>query len=148
MDNEIEFKGFKFFKTEFRFKNQKCSGEYFNNILLKSCRQYIDARDDEYDESIYILLSWIELLLYSSIVFLALSLLSILTFESITPTVITLALSVASAITRFFLDKKLITISTNKVFTKSMLEMSNYELLEEMRQELIDKHNNIIKVDK
>ena len=142
MDKVIEYSEFKFFKTEFSFKNEKQSEEYFDNILLHSCRKYVDAMVAESHERMHIVFSWREMLLYSSIVFLALSLLTVLTFNTIIPTIITLILSIVTAITRYYLNIQFQDIGFGINFTKSLFEMNNYAVLEEIRQEELDKLKN------
>ena len=142
MDKVIEYSELKFFRTEFSFKNKKQATEYFDNILLQSCRKYVDAIIADSDEQMHIVFSWAEILLYSVVVFVCMSLMAILKFDSIIPGIVFLVLSLGSVFTRAILNTKFSNLAFGKTFTKSIFEMNNYEFLEEMRQEELDKLKN------
>ena len=142
MDKVIEYSEFKFFKTEFNFKNDKQETEYFDNILLKSSRKYVDAIDASLDEDMHVIFSWAEISLYSAVVFICMSLMAILKFDSIIPGAIFLVMSLSAIFARTILNTKFSNLAFGKTLTKSLFEMDNYGFLEEMRQEELDKLKN------
>jgi len=138
MDNILVYNKLKFFKTIFRFSNEKESRLFFDNELRKSVESYIKSVENESNENIHILYSWSKVLKYFSYSTIILSLLTLLQNLPNLFVLILLSTSLISMLISKFLEKKSLRNLHGKEFAISMLRLNDSYELHKERESIIN----------
>jgi len=133
----MEFTGFKFRKSEFKFKNRKEYNKYFDNALIESPFKFVRASKAEFNEKIHIALSWMEITKIVAWVLLGVSILSSLVSLGTIFGISMIGLGFISMGLSKFFKNKVEDLAIGKSFCIQMYEMNNFENLEEIREDLI-----------
>lgn len=140
MNSEMQFKGFKFRKSEFKFKNKKEYNKYFDNALIESPFQFIRISKAEFNEMIHIALSWMEITKIISWILLGTSILSTVSNLGINFGLSMIVLGLASMALSKLYKNKTEDLALGKSFCIQMYEMNNFENLESVREDLIKEN--------
>ena len=138
---EMEFNTLKFFKSDYSF-NRKQMEQYLNKVLLKGCGVYMDEYEKIKNEKIHVFFSWMLLFKFLSYILLGIVVLLIFDKVNIFLTTLLFGISIITKIISYFLDKKIIQISSAYKFSTSIIRSDNYEFLEQIRQDLLKEKSN------
>ena len=131
---------FKYFKTDYKFRNDKAESDYFDNILIEDgAMTYTNALVSSVKEDMHVAFSWGETLYYASIVFLALSVLSVLSFHNLLITGILLGLSLFGGFMKWRAKRVYKDLGLGMSLTESLFSMDDYSVLREERLKMIEE---------
>jgi hypothetical protein len=133
----MEFDKIKLFKTDYRFKNEKESDKFFDDVLVKSTAIYMKDLERSMDEKIHVSFSRQTILKYASYSFLVLTLFALAMHAPIFGAAL-LGISFLSMLLSRILKSKTDDLVMAKDFTLSMLYSDNLEYLEGVRKDLIE----------
>jgi hypothetical protein len=136
-DNILTFEGFKFRRTNFRFRNKKAMNSFFNEALIESPVKFLNLIDARTLEKMHILFSWMMIHRIAVYIWLILSFFSIYYHASNKIVIGIVVMALFSFIISKVLSKNLDNAAFGRSFFTSMGENDNFEFLEEVRQELI-----------
>lgn len=137
MPELVSFEGFKFKKTEFRFKNKKDMNKFFDDALIESTHKFIRLTDKMTLERMHIIFSWYMLLKIMAYSFVALS---FITLFFNTPILYFIAgSSLLSLLFSAILSKRLDKMAFGRNFFNEIA--NNTDSIENIRQELINKNS-------
>ncbi len=133
----MEFDKIKLFRTDYRFKNEKESDKFFDDVLVKSTAIYMKDLERSMDEKIHVSFSRQTISKFASYSFLVLTLFALAMSAPIFGATV-LGLSFLSMLLSRLLKSKTDDLVMAKDFTLSMLYSDNLESLEGIRKDLIE----------
>ena len=138
MQKIIEFEGFKFKKTNFRFKSTKDMNRFFNQALIESPIKFVRLNEQMFLEKMHVAFSWMML---SKFLAFALFVPALIAVYYNAPQWIGLSivgLSLFFFMRKNMLSKRLHNLAAGQALIDSLAE--DRDSLEEVRQELIKEN--------